>query len=252
MKNSKLLLIFHKALYIIFLALVTSVCSGREVPQADLNRALQTISRNIPTAQPQHPGNVFLFGEDLNIKIPESTSSWRVLDEHRAVIKKGSIDKTTSDLKIHGLGIGWYWGFLRGDRKAVPVADLEHESKRFTGAISARKVKDALIAALLRGSGEHRCQLALYEACRALPKPVLEEAGLGDLIATIRQQSESPELHQALDDASQIERLLVTANVLFNYLRRQDGEPLAPLAEAIDRIYRFDDLPVGPELTNVP
>jgi len=108
MKNSKLLLFFHKALYIIFLALVTSVCSGREVPQADLNRALQTISRNIPSAKPQHPGNVFLFGEDLNIKIPESTSSWRVLDERRAVIKQGSIDKTTSDLKISGLGIGWY------------------------------------------------------------------------------------------------------------------------------------------------
>ncbi|HEY9148654.1 MAG TPA: hypothetical protein VIQ22_06545 [Gammaproteobacteria bacterium] len=154
--------------------------------------------------------------------------------------------------KGDGLGIGWYWSFLRGDRNAVAVADLEHESKRFTRAISARKVKNALIAALLRGSGEHRCQLALYEACQALPKLVLEEAGLGDLIATIRQQSESPELHQVLDDVSQIERLLVTANVLFNYLRRQDGEPLAPLAEAIDRIYRFDDLPVGPELADVP
>lgn len=109
MQNSKLLPAFHKSLYIMFLAVITSVCSGREkLLQADLNRALQTISRNIPTAQPQHPGNVFLLGEDVNIKIPERTSSWRVLDDRRAVIKQGSIDDKTSNLKIRGLGIGWY------------------------------------------------------------------------------------------------------------------------------------------------
>ncbi len=154
--------------------------------------------------------------------------------------------------KGEGQGIDWYWDFLRGERKAVAVADLEREGKRFTKAISATKVMDALIAALLRGSGEHQCQLALYEACRALPKAVLEQAELGALIAAIRQHTDFSELRQALDDVSQIERLLVTANVLFNYLRRKDGEPLARLAAAIDRVYHFDHLPVDPELVNVP
>lgn len=154
--------------------------------------------------------------------------------------------------KGEGQGIGWYWSFLRGERKAVAVADLDSEGKRFTKAISAMKVMDALIAALLRGSGEHHSQLALYETCRALPKVVLEQSELGALITAIGQQTDSPELRQALDDVRQIERLLVTANVLFNYLRRKDGEPLTRLAEAIDRVYRFDHLPVGPELADVP
>ena len=154
--------------------------------------------------------------------------------------------------KGEGLGIDWYWRFLRGQRKAVAASDLERENTRFVGAISAGRVRDALIAALLRGSGEHRCQLALYESCRALDPAVLKDAGLGPLVATLGQQTDSPELREALENISQIERLLVTANVLFNYLRRQDGESLAAMASAIDRIYRLDFLPDGPELAGVP
>ncbi len=151
-----------------------------------------------------------------------------------------------------GLGISWYWAFLRGERKAVPVADLEREGKKFVGAISASNVQDELIAALLRGSGDHHCQIALYEAFRALPKPVLETAKLGALVDTVCTHTESPELSQALSDVRQIERLLVTANVLFNYLRRQDGERLEAMAIAVDRIYSFEYLPPGPELSQVP
>ncbi|MCC5888902.1 MAG: hypothetical protein JJT88_20890 [Gammaproteobacteria bacterium] len=151
-----------------------------------------------------------------------------------------------------GLGVNWYWAYLRGDRKAVPVADLEREKRRFVRAITAPKVKDELIRALLRGSGNHSCQLALYETCHSLPRPKLEQAELGPLVATIGQRTKSIELSQALGDISQIERLLVTANVLFSYLRRQDREPLAAMASAIDQTYRFDYLPDGPELSNVP
>jgi len=151
-----------------------------------------------------------------------------------------------------GLGLHWYWAFLRGERKAVAVADLERECKCFVNAITAPKVKGALIASLLRGSGNHRCQLALYEVCRSLPREVLEQGQLGPLVSAIRGQTDSPELRQALDDISQVERLLVTANTLFDYLRLKDGEPLETLARAIGRIYRFDYLPTGPELAGVP
>lgn len=102
----------HKTLHFVFLVTIISVCSGREVLQADLNRPLQTIPRNIPTTQPQHPGNVFLLGEDVNIKMPEKAIgkaiSWRLLDDHRNIIKQGSIDEKTSNLNISRLGIGWY------------------------------------------------------------------------------------------------------------------------------------------------
>ncbi len=109
MQNSSLLSGKLRALCLVFLVSVTSVSFGlKERPQTDLNRSLQTIPRKIPTAHPQHPGNVFLLGEDVNVKIPESTSSWRLLDDRRAVIKQGSINQKTSNLKISGLRIGWY------------------------------------------------------------------------------------------------------------------------------------------------
>ena len=57
MQNSRLLLVTPKTLHFVFLVTIISVCSGREVLQANLNRTLQTIPRKIPTAQPQHPGN---------------------------------------------------------------------------------------------------------------------------------------------------------------------------------------------------
>ncbi len=112
MKNSSLLSGKLNTLSLVFLVSVTSVCLGlKEYIQPDLHRPLQTIQRSIPTAQPQHPGNVFLLGEDVNIKLPEKAIgkavSWRVLDDRRTVTKQGSID-TNSSLKISKPGIGWY------------------------------------------------------------------------------------------------------------------------------------------------
>jgi len=109
MQQSRILSVTFKAFCLVFLVSVTSVCLGlRERPQPDLNRPLQTIPRKIPTARPQHPGNVFLYDEDVNINIPERASSWRLLDEHRNVIRQGSIDEKTTSLEINNLGIGWY------------------------------------------------------------------------------------------------------------------------------------------------
>lgn len=121
MQKPKLPSVRLKALCLVILVSVTSVCLGlQERLQADLNRPLQTIPRNIPTAQPQHPGNVFLLGENVTINIPKSTSSWRLLDDRRAVIKQGSIDEKTSNLNIAEPGIGWYRiEFLDTDGKLV-------------------------------------------------------------------------------------------------------------------------------------
>jgi hypothetical protein len=119
--------------------------------------------------------------------------------------------------------------------------------------MTAPKVKKALIAALLRGSGDHICQLALYDACSALPTGVLQQRDkLGELIAAIRGQTNSPELRQALEDISHMERLLVAANFLFDYLRGKNDEPLTSLASAVDKTCCFDYLPSGPELARAP
>jgi len=126
MRNSRLLLLVSLiSLWLAFLGPVMSVCWGQEKvpelakesgPQADLGRALQTITRNIPTPAPNHPGNVFLLGESVNIELPEEAWSkavnWRVLDDRRAVVRRGSIDDKKPDSKsfvnVGGLGIGWY------------------------------------------------------------------------------------------------------------------------------------------------
>jgi hypothetical protein len=117
MQQQRRLSVSPKILHFAFLVTIISVCSGREkLPQADLNRPLQTIPRNIPTTQPQHPGNVFLFGEDVNIKLPEKTIGkaviWRVLDDRRNLVRQGSIDDKNPDskssLQAGRLGIGWY------------------------------------------------------------------------------------------------------------------------------------------------
>lgn len=152
----------------------------------------------------------------------------------------------------NGLGSRWFSSFMRGERKAVAVADLEQWGQHFVDAIAAPKVKGALIAALLRGSGNHSCQLALHDTCRALPKEVLEQGKLGPLISAIGGKTDSAELRQKLADISQTERLLVTANTLFDYLRLKDGESLQALALTINSAYQFDYLPSGPELTKVP
>jgi len=158
MQNSKLLLLVYlTALCLVFLVPVMSVCWGREkVPESAKEdghqaplvllrktkqggyRPLQTIPRNIPTAVPDHPGNVFLLGEDMNIELPKGASAgairWRVLDSHRGVIRRGSIDDKKSNsksfVKVAGLGIGWYRiEFLDADGKVVDWT---------TGAVLAR------------------------------------------------------------------------------------------------------------------
>ena len=126
MQNSRpLLLVSLTALWPAFWVPVMSVCWGQQKvpksakeggPQANLYRPLQTIARSIPTAAPDHPGNVFLLGEDVNIELPKETLAgairWRVLDDRRAVIRRGSIDDKKSDSKsfvnVGRLGIGWY------------------------------------------------------------------------------------------------------------------------------------------------
>ena len=149
-----------------------------------------------------------------------------------------------------GQGRDWYWRYLQGD-KTVKTEELKSEGKRFVKAITQVGVMDALIKALLLGSGKHHCQMALYEACRVVDAQILENESLSGLIAVISKHA-SADLSQVLSNIHQIERLLVTANILFDYCRRKDGERLRDVAVAIQKVYSFDYLPEGPELAGCP
>jgi hypothetical protein len=67
-------------------------------------------------AAPDHPGNVFLLGEEVTVVLPkdlrEKAARWQVLTERGAIIANGPLDpiKNTdvSRIIIGRLGIGWY------------------------------------------------------------------------------------------------------------------------------------------------
>lgn len=147
----------------------------------------------------------------------------------------------------------WYWSFMRSDR-SIAKADLPEEGKRFVKAVASPKVKRALIANLLRGPDAHRLQQPLYETVQTIPKDILarEDLGTAGFIAEVKSRTSSAELQQALDDISKVERLLVTANTLFDYCRRKDGERLETVAATVAKHYDFAFLPEGPELNASP
>lgn len=78
----------------------------------DLWRPLQQIARDLPAPAVEHPGNVFLAGEEVSVKPPEGLSSaavrWQVLDDRRSVVGQGAFEKDNRIAKIGNRGIGWY------------------------------------------------------------------------------------------------------------------------------------------------
>lgn len=174
-----------------------------------------------------------------------------VRGEHRELTEEGLVIVRQIEA---GLDTAWFWAFLRGDQKGIARADLPEQGKKFVKAITSKKVRDALMAALLHGPKGHQCQYPLYEAVRQIPVDVLRQEGLGtaQFISAVRAMTTAPELQQVLDDIPRVERLLVTANILFDYCRRKDGESIESVATAIAAAYSFAYLPEGPPLESCP
>lgn len=174
-----------------------------------------------------------------------------VRGEHRELTEEGLVIARQIEA---GLDSAWFLAFLRGGQRAIARECLPEQGKKFVKAIASKKVRDALMAALLHGPKGHLCQYPLYEAVRQIPVDVLRQEGLGtgQFIAAVRAVTTVPELQQTLDDIPRVERLLVTANILFDYCRRKDGESLESVATAIATSYRFAYLPEGPLLVSCP
>ena len=81
-------------------------------PQSRLWRSIQDIKRDIPKPGDEHPGNVFLLGEALSVKLPPGfsarTSQWRALDDRGQTVAKGTVARGASSIAAGKLGIGWY------------------------------------------------------------------------------------------------------------------------------------------------
>lgn len=142
----------------------------------------------------------------------------------------------------------WHWDFMRGNKKSVTPEELARCSKKFTRAIAGDKIKDAVIKHLLRGPVGHRCQHDLYEAAKQVAKPVLQQDGWSTarFIDELCAQTHSSELRQAFDEILRVERLLVTANVLFDYCRRKDGESLEAVSADVANACDFSHLAEDP------
>lgn len=96
----------------------------------DSNRDLwndnQTIERSLPTAE-NHPGNVFLAGEQVvahaSPVISADAVTWRLLDDGGTVVKQGKLrteEKNDSVVDLGVLGIGWYrLEFLDGTNNRI-------------------------------------------------------------------------------------------------------------------------------------
>jgi hypothetical protein len=75
-----------------------------------------TKPREVPVPLAEHPGNVFLEGEDVRIPLPQALrpvpTQWRLLDDRHQVLRTGALPVGAADkqatLAFGPLGIGWY------------------------------------------------------------------------------------------------------------------------------------------------
>jgi len=81
-------------------------------------------ARGIPVPGPDHPGNVFLAGESVIVRLPgklsEFATQWRAVDDRGNVVANGAVDRRAGCLTLGEAGIGWYRvEFL--DAQSVPL-----------------------------------------------------------------------------------------------------------------------------------
>jgi len=95
----------------------------------DLGRALRATPRRVPVPVVGHPGNVFLIGEDVAIKIPEQMRAeavaWSLTDDRGNLVCRGSIPRESGSsgpqvVRPGPLNIGWY-RLEFSDRKTKPI-----------------------------------------------------------------------------------------------------------------------------------
>ena len=119
-KQSSVLVCFLAVCLMCFAWIETTACgqetalqptSNRE-PQPQTQEPLQKIARDIPVPAAAHPGNVFLAGEEVAVKLPpmfpKEAVQWQALDDKGSVVGHGQSNLNEQTIRIGALGIGWY------------------------------------------------------------------------------------------------------------------------------------------------
>ena len=111
--------------FILSLCVVLSVFTACAWAQSDVWRDSQPIPRSLPAVAADHPGNIFVAGEPVTIKVPQDLSEqavrWQATDDGGAVLAQGEVARGESALvNLGNLGVGWYrLNFLDASGKAV-------------------------------------------------------------------------------------------------------------------------------------
>jgi hypothetical protein len=109
MRNQRIVKVLTLGLCTILL-LTTARAQTQDV-QRDVWRDPYRITREIPTSAADHPGNLFLMGESVTIKVPQDLPRqvvrWRAVDDANAVVAQGEAG-TSAPVSLGSLGVGWY------------------------------------------------------------------------------------------------------------------------------------------------
>ena len=85
--------------------------------------------QEVPVPLPDHPGNVFLEGENVSVPwpqtLPPGAAPWRLLDDQHRILRTGTLPSGTQDrrtrLQLGSLEIGWYRLEFELTNQASPV-----------------------------------------------------------------------------------------------------------------------------------
>ena len=102
--------------FALFIAVSQAVATETNSPEATLTVGKLAASQKTPKPLPDHPGNIFLEGEAVHVRLPTNlpptAMAWRLMDHRRRVLRNGALPPDTSDarapLPLGKLEIGWY------------------------------------------------------------------------------------------------------------------------------------------------
>jgi hypothetical protein len=141
--------------------------------------------------------------------------------------------------------------FFTGEQN-VSREQLAQHAKAFLKAISKKSIRRRLLDALMKGGDHHAVQSDLWAITEGLADKQIKVDSLADFIVLVKRQASNPVLVSRLEDIEAVERILVAANNLFNYCRRQEGESLDSVLNEIGDRYHYGHLPERIDLSGVP
>jgi len=81
-------------------------CAGLLFAASIIHFEAHAESRSIPHPLPSHPGNVFVAGEDILIKLPSAQTTWKLLNYEGITLKEGRTENEMAQLGR--LPVGYY------------------------------------------------------------------------------------------------------------------------------------------------